>query len=89
MEVERAFALNSSEDILSFNKIAIKYKENDFALWINGVEVDTDTSGITPVAISSLQFDRGDSFINFYGKVRNVQVFTEALSDAELISLTT
>jgi len=27
-----------------FNKVAFKYKENDFALWINGVEAGTDTS---------------------------------------------
>ena len=32
---------------LNFNKIAVKYKENDFALWVNGLEVGTDTSGNT------------------------------------------
>ena len=36
------YTLSNSEQ---FNKIAFKYKANDFALWINGVEVDTDTSG--------------------------------------------
>ena len=28
-------------------KAAVKYKANDFALWVNGVEVNTDTSGAT------------------------------------------
>ena len=27
---------------LKINKVAVKYKSNDFALWVNGFEVDTD-----------------------------------------------
>ena len=38
------------------NKIALKYKANDFALWINGTEVATDTSGITPTGLDRLEF---------------------------------
>jgi hypothetical protein len=34
---------NSSE----FNKMAFKYKQNDFALWVDGLEVGTDASGLT------------------------------------------
>ena len=32
-----------------FNKVALKYKENDFALWLNGVEVGSSNSGLVPV----------------------------------------
>jgi hypothetical protein len=38
-------------NILASNKICIKYKLNDFALWINGVEVHTDLSGTVPTGL--------------------------------------
>jgi hypothetical protein len=72
-----------------FNKIAIKYKQNDFALWVNGVEIATDTSANTPSGLSQLDFDNSAGGDIFYGKVREVQVFTEAKSDAFLQALTT
>ena len=70
------------------NKIAFSYKQDDFKLWINGVEVLTDTSGTTPTGLSELAFDDGAGNSDFYGKVRNVQVFTEALTDEQLQKLT-
>jgi len=75
---------NSSEN----NKIAFKYKENDFALWVNGIEVATDLNGITGASLSKLKFDY-NTFSNFYGNVKSVAVFKEALSDTELQKLTT
>ena len=69
-------------------KIAFKYKENDFALWINGVEVATDTSGSAPIGLSQLNFDRGDGAQKFEGKAKALAVFP-ILTDAELQSLTT
>jgi hypothetical protein len=72
----------------TMTKVAVKYKENDFALWINGVEVATDTSGNTPIGLSSIQFDRGNGVQDFEGNVKSVAVFKEALTDAELESLT-
>ena len=72
-------------------KLALKYKSGDIAVWLNGVEIVTNASGFTfsPNTLSNLSFDYGTSGENFYGKVRNLQVFTEALSDAELQQLTT
>ena len=75
-------------NLLDFNKIAIKYKENDFALWVNGIEVNTDTSGITPIGLDTLSFNDG-SLDNFFGKTKALAVWKEALSDEELQSLTT
>ena len=75
-------------NLLDFNKIAIKYKKNDFALWVNGIEVDTDTSGITPIGLDTLSFNDG-SLDNFFGNTKDIQVFTEALSDYQLAQLTT
>ena len=74
-------------DETQFSKIAIKWKVNDFALWINGVEVGTDNSGSVPLGLNRLAFDNA-STTNFYGKVKQIQVFTTALTDAELQALT-
>ena len=88
--VTQVFQGSNSYDILDLNKIAFKFKENDFALWINGVEVFTDTTGITfPIGtLTQLDFDSNSSAY-FYGKVKCVAVFEEALTDEELTCLTT
>ena len=74
-----------------FQKIAFKYKSGDSAVWLNGVEIHTDTTSFTTnLNFSELNFNwTPNSSYPFYGKVRNLQVFTEALSDAELQQLTT
>ena len=75
-----------------YNKIAFKWKVNDFALWINGVEVATDTSGgvIAANTLNRIDFHNqaNSSVQNFYGKVKALAVFNEALSDSELTQLT-
>ena len=71
-----------------YNKIAVKYKSNDLALWVNGLERSTDNSANTPIGLSELAFDNGVGGSDFYGKVKCVAVFKEALTDAELESLT-
>jgi len=84
-QVSETFNVTSS---LSFNKIAFKWKLNDFALWVNGVEVATDTSGITPIGLNKLSFNNGAGSFDFYGKVRQLQVYNTALSDEQLLQLT-
>ncbi len=71
-----------------FNKIAVKYKANDFALWVNGVEVLTDTSGAAPIGLEELAFDNAAG-TKFYGKCKDLRVYNEALTDAQLQTLTT
>jgi hypothetical protein len=73
---------------LDFHKIAVKWKENDFALWVDGAERKTDTSGLAPTGLNTLSFDQL-GFDNLFGKVRQLQVFKTALSDSELETLTT
>ena len=77
-------------DTTLFFKVAIKYKENDFALWINGVEVATDTSGntFTSGELNKLVFDNSDGNNPFYGKVKQLQVYDTALTDEQLLQLT-
>ena len=86
--VTQSNLLTTSYPITNYNKIAISYAENNFALWVNGVEVATDTSGSTPIGLNDLSFDRAN-ILTFIGKAKCVAVFKEALTDAELTCLTT
>jgi len=72
----------------TFVKVAFKYSLNDFALWVNGVEVATDTSGNTPIGLNKLSFNRADGAQTFFGKTKCLAVFKEALTDDELECLT-
>jgi len=81
-------ATYSASNITIFSKIALKYKQNDFSLYIDGVEVATDTSGNTPSGLSKLSLDRGDNADYFYGKTKALAVFKEALTNDELEGLT-
>lgn len=74
--------------ISDFHKIAFKYKANDFQLWVDGVKVGTDTSGSTPTGLSRLSFDRADGVDDWYGKVKGLAVYNEALSESQLMQLT-
>jgi len=73
---------------IGFHKVAIKYKQNDFALWVNGIERGTDTNGSTPSGLSEIAFDDGSGGSDFYGKTKELMTFNEALSDSELEDLT-
>jgi len=75
-------------NILDFHKVAIKYKLNDFAFWIDGVEVATDTSLNAPIVLDDLSFSIAAGS-PFYGKTKTTAVFSEALTDEELTQLTT
>jgi hypothetical protein len=84
------FSIISAQTLTNNNKIAIKYKTNDFALWINGVQVGTDTSGSTYSinTLNAIRFDRGDGGIPFYGNVRQMVLFPTALTNDQLEVLT-
>ena len=72
------------------NKIAFKYKQNDFKIYINGTQVFSDTSGNTPIGLSRFDFASFDATSGFIeGKINQAMVFNEALSDSELQTLTT
>jgi hypothetical protein len=73
------------------HKIALKYKANDFALWIDGVEVASSLSGSTFAAstLTSLSLHDGGGGSVFQGNVQNLMVFPTALTDATLATLTT
>ena len=81
------------EDAKSFNKMLIKYKQNDFSVWINGFELHTDNSGITfgSYPLNNLSFDNGQVSAPsdpFNGKAKQLQYFDTALNDSDLEELT-
>ena len=75
-------------NILLNNKVAVKYKSNDFALWVNGFELGVDNSGLSPIGLSELSFDDGSGIFDFYGKTKQIQYFQTALTDSEIEQLT-
>lgn len=91
--VPAQFNVLLSDPTTDFHKIAVKWKINDFALWVNGVEVGTDTSTTNRIfadnTLDNLSFTRSDGYDGFYGKTKDLRVFNTALTDAELTELTT
>ena len=76
--------LNQAEN----NKICIKYKENDVAVWANGFKLGVDTVGITPIGLNDLSLQYPTSAVPFYGNTKQIQYFDSALNDTELETLT-
>ena len=74
--------------ISQFHKVAIKYKTNDCAFWIDGFEVATDTSATMPTGLKELAFDKGDGNDDLYGKTKELGYYDTALTDLELETLT-
>ncbi len=70
-------------------KIAFAYKQNDFALYMNGVQIGTDSSGtvgsLTALTIGS--YDSPGYVLN--SGINQAALFKTRLTNAELASLTT
>ena len=73
----------------SLNKIALRYKKNDFAMYVNGTQAGTDTSGNAPVGLSSFDFNDGTGSQKYEGQCTQAMYFDTALTNAELTTLTT
>ena len=74
-------------------KIGVRYKLNDFALFVDGVKatnIIVSLGGVSPAnSYNHLSFTSGDIYSPFYGNVKDVRVYNTALTDAELAALTT
>ena len=75
------FDLNTSHTITDTNKIAIRWGDSNFATFINGVKVGSQLSGSSFSAdtLTELNFDNGTGNNNFFGKVKQLQVYDTAL----------
>jgi hypothetical protein len=86
------FNFNSATITLSqYNKIAIVYNSSgQYYFFINGVKSAVQSKGtFGSNSFTQLDFNRGGGGEVFQGKVKCVAVFKEALTDAQLTSLTT
>jgi hypothetical protein len=82
----------TSYTVTNFNKVALKWKQNDFSLYINGTEVFTDTSGssYSSGTLNRINFDGGTGGDDFYGKIRDIRVYnTKEMTDSEVDILLT
>lgn len=71
-------------------KVAYAYKTNDFILYVNGIQIGTDTSGSVP-AMSELLIGSyyPSPSINVINKTNQAILFPTRLSNDELAALTT
>ena len=77
-----------SANVLNYNKIALKYKSADYALWINGIEVATNANTNAVSGLNSLQFDAGWGTGKFFGNTKGLKYYPKALADVQLEDLT-
>ena len=81
----------TSYNFTNYNKIALKYKDNDTALFVNGTQIGTTQTGKTmPTGLDRIDFTNGSLGSTFYfgGKLKQLMYFDTALSDSELQTLT-
>jgi hypothetical protein len=93
-EVYNAFVgqvvISGSIGAVGRKKIAFAYKQNDFAVYLNGTQVGTDTSGTVPT-MSRLfvgKYYANDTY-NINAGINQTILFPTRLTNAELASLTT
>ena len=84
--VAASFVVNQT----NFNKIAIQYSSSGSKLYVNGTGVDFASKIFTSNTLNTIQFSSAAANSNyFYGKVKDIRVYNEALTDAQLQTLTT
>jgi len=88
--IQGACSAGSDQAELTYNgniklnsKVAFLYKQNNFSLWVNGFEIETDTNGTTPSGLDTLNFDNGSGGSDFYGNVKQIQYFDTTDIDLE------
>lgn len=71
--------------------VAIRYKQNDFSLYINGVNEANSSSGNVSLGLQGVSFGISSlaASYNYNGIIKNVQLYKEKLTDTECIQLTT
>jgi hypothetical protein len=70
------------------HKIALAYKANDFALFIDGVLKNTDNSGTVP-PLSAIEFNGVDGGTSYQNLFNTTALFNTRLTNTQLAELTT
>jgi hypothetical protein len=92
-EVVMSSGTNFSQDVTvnpyQRNKLALQYKANDYKVFVNGTKQSVTQRSTLPSDLDRFNFNRGFSTTDdFTGSVYQLMVFNEALTDAELQTLT-
>ena len=83
VEIDQPITANTSY------KLGLLWSGGVAKFYLNGNLVGSDSSVTPPIGINTMSFNGGASSFPFYGKVKALAVFNEALTDAELLCLTT
>jgi hypothetical protein len=84
--VAASFVVNQT----NFNKIAIQYSSSGSKLYVNGTGVNFASKIFASNTLNTIQFSSAAANSNyFYGKVKDIRVYNEALTDLQLQNLTT
>ena len=70
-------------------KVALAYKNNDFALYVNGTQAGTNSGATISGTLSQFGFNSGASAQIYQGNVYQTELYKERLTNAELATLTT
>ena len=85
--VDLTHVLTDSTEVIKF---AIKYDSSfNYKMFVNGVLVDSGVGSDTIIGLNSFKFTNAIGTENFFGKVKQLQIFKTALTDSELVTLTT
>ena len=82
------FTFNTTQTTGNF-KLALAYKANDFKVYLNGVNVHTNTSALVPISMSRFDLNNINGNYPSKNKVAQALLFKTRLSNAELAQLTT
>jgi hypothetical protein len=82
--------LSSSAQVSGIYKVAVAYKENDYAFYLNGTQIGTDTSALVPactsVFLGKIESSASTNFLN--DRIRAAAIYTSRLSNDNLMLLT-
>ena len=93
-EVTMSSGTNFSKDIIinpyQRNKLALQYKANDYKVFVNGIKQSVTQRSTLPLGLDRFNFNRAYSTSDdFTGKVNQLRIYNQALTDTELQQLTT
>jgi hypothetical protein len=70
------------------NKFALSWGSGTMKFYVNGSSTSSLTGITSPIGLNNLKFSAGDDTLNFFGKVKQLQVYNTALTDEQLLQLT-
>ena len=72
----------------TYNKIGLVFNSSTFEMYINGIKIGSASTSGLPSGLNQFNLDRADGNAPFYGKVKGLAVYNEALSESQLMQLT-